>query len=242
MVGTEVIALTRFGGYADIVSVPAGQVFAKPSGLTHEEGVSLPVAYLTAWQLLVVMGSLTPEETVLIHNAGGGVEAQQTAHAEPPTSRARVGGHPAWSGTRHPRSGRRRRLDVRSRTRADVQPPTPTAPGGAVSRYHGGWPPIGPGSWQLGVRSLLRVGRPTPRPRRSAPAGCRAARSPPSRSRARSRRVVPEGLGPHPGLWVVACDYATGRRVAFGRTGSPAAELAEAVAASVRRPRLLHRR
>ena len=33
----------------------------------------IPVAYLTAWQLLVVMGSLKAGETVLIHNAGGGV-------------------------------------------------------------------------------------------------------------------------------------------------------------------------
>ena len=73
LLGAEVIALTRFGGYADVVSVPVGQVFVKPSGLSHEEGASLPVAYLTAWQLLVVMGSLGPDETVLIHNAGGGV-------------------------------------------------------------------------------------------------------------------------------------------------------------------------
>jgi NTE family protein len=46
------------------------------------------------------------------------------------------------------------------------------------------------------------------------------------------RRVVPQGWGPHPGLWVIACDYATGRRVAFGRDGAPKAELADAVAAS----------
>ncbi len=43
LVGTEVIGLTRFGGYADVVSVPVGQVFVKPSGLSHEEGASLPV-------------------------------------------------------------------------------------------------------------------------------------------------------------------------------------------------------
>jgi NTE family protein len=36
----------------------------------------------------------------------------------------------------------------------------------------------------------------------------------------------------HQRLWVVATDYATGERVAFGRTGSPSAELAVAVAAS----------
>jgi NTE family protein len=36
----------------------------------------------------------------------------------------------------------------------------------------------------------------------------------------------------HPGVWVVAMDYDTGRRVAFGRQGAPDAELAEAVLAS----------
>jgi NADPH:quinone reductase-like Zn-dependent oxidoreductase len=73
LVGAEVVALTRFGGYADVISVPAGQVFQKPAALSHEQAASVPVAYLTAWQLLVVMGSLKPGETVLIHNAGGGV-------------------------------------------------------------------------------------------------------------------------------------------------------------------------
>src|SRR3546814_18511010 len=34
---------------------------------------AIPVNYLTAWQLLVTMGSLSRDETVLIHNAGGGV-------------------------------------------------------------------------------------------------------------------------------------------------------------------------
>src|SRR5205823_4363559 len=36
----------------------------------------------------------------------------------------------------------------------------------------------------------------------------------------------------HPNLWVVACDYATGRRVPFGRENAPEADLADAVAAS----------
>jgi NTE family protein len=39
---------------------------------------------------------------------------------------------------------------------------------------------------------------------------------------------------------VVACDYATGRRVAFGREGSPAADLADAVAASCAIPGFYH--
>jgi NTE family protein len=46
------------------------------------------------------------------------------------------------------------------------------------------------------------------------------------------RRVVPEGWTDHPSFWAVACDYANGRRVAFGRDDAPEAELADAVAAS----------
>jgi NTE family protein len=37
---------------------------------------------------------------------------------------------------------------------------------------------------------------------------------------------------PHPGVWIVAMDYDSGRRVAFGKPGEPEAELAEAVLAS----------
>ncbi|MEU1972123.1 medium chain dehydrogenase/reductase family protein [Microbacterium sp. NPDC019599] len=73
LIGKDVMAMTRFGGYSDVVCVPARQVFEKPDALTHAEAAGLPVVYLTAWQLLVVMGSLKAGESVLIHNAGGGV-------------------------------------------------------------------------------------------------------------------------------------------------------------------------
>ena len=69
----EVFALTRFGGYADTVVVPESQVFEKPAALSHEACAAIPVNYLTAWQLVVVMGALSVDETVLVHNAGGGV-------------------------------------------------------------------------------------------------------------------------------------------------------------------------
>lgn len=72
-IGKEAFGLTRFGGYADTVVVPQRQLFEKPAALSHEQCAAIPVNYLTAWQLLVVMGSLSPDETVLIHNAGGGV-------------------------------------------------------------------------------------------------------------------------------------------------------------------------
>ena len=73
IVGESVIAMTRFGGQAELVAVPDAQVFEKPSQLTFEQGAAFPVNYLTAWALIVTMGGLRRDESVLIHNAGGGV-------------------------------------------------------------------------------------------------------------------------------------------------------------------------
>ena len=72
-IGKPVIALTRFGGQAELVVVPVRQVFEKPDQLSFEQGAAIPVNYLTAWALLVTMGGLKKDEAVLIHNAGGGV-------------------------------------------------------------------------------------------------------------------------------------------------------------------------
>src|SRR5689334_6318915 len=72
-VGESVAAMTRFGGQAVLVAVKAMQVFPKPDKLTFEQAAAIPVNYLTAYALLVVMGSLHQGESVLIHNAGGGV-------------------------------------------------------------------------------------------------------------------------------------------------------------------------
>lgn len=73
LIGEAVIAMTRFGGQAELVAVSAAQVFAKPDELTFEQAAAIPVNYLTAWALLVTIGGLKKDEAVLIHNAGGGV-------------------------------------------------------------------------------------------------------------------------------------------------------------------------
>jgi NADPH:quinone reductase-like Zn-dependent oxidoreductase len=72
-VGKSVAAMTRFGGQSEMVAVKADQIFEKPDKLTFEQAAAIPVNYLTAYALLVVMGSLHAGESVLIHNAGGGV-------------------------------------------------------------------------------------------------------------------------------------------------------------------------
>ena len=72
-IGKDVFALTRFGGYSDVVCVPEPQVYGRPPGMTLEEAAAIPVNYLTAYQLVVVMGGLRKGQTVLVHSAGGGV-------------------------------------------------------------------------------------------------------------------------------------------------------------------------
>ena len=48
--GRDVIAMTHFGGYADVVCVRSKQVFVRPEGMPAEEGAAIPVNYLTAWE------------------------------------------------------------------------------------------------------------------------------------------------------------------------------------------------
>lgn len=72
-VGERVLALTRFGGYSDVVCVAAAQAVPLPTGMGYEEGAAIPVNYLTAYQMLIQMGSLKPGERVLVHSAAGGV-------------------------------------------------------------------------------------------------------------------------------------------------------------------------
>lgn len=71
--GDEVIALTRFGGYSDVICVPYKQVFKRLAWMSVNDGAAIPVNYLTAYMMLVVMGSVRQGNRVLIHGAAGGV-------------------------------------------------------------------------------------------------------------------------------------------------------------------------
>lgn len=71
--GDRVGALTRFGGYADVVCVPAGQAFALPPGLSFQKAAAIPVNYLTAWIMLVHLGCVRAGDRVLVHAVAGGV-------------------------------------------------------------------------------------------------------------------------------------------------------------------------
>jgi NTE family protein len=102
--------------------------------------------------------------------------------------------------------------------------------GGADFRLHRGLPSLGPGSWRLGLAAMRN-------PMMYTPAAAMAAWLPVGMISTESikdviRRVVRTGWTEHPNTWIVACDYATGRRVPFGRPGAREADLPDAVAAS----------
>jgi NADPH2:quinone reductase len=71
--GEAVVAGTRLGGFAEVVSVDAAGVRRKPAHLSFGEAAGVGAAYLTAYVALVRLGTVTPGETVLVHGATGGV-------------------------------------------------------------------------------------------------------------------------------------------------------------------------
>ena len=82
-VGDRVVAGTRFGGYAELVSVPVeGQVLRLPDSLSFEQGAAIPVNYATAYAGFVIMGGIRKGDRVLIHAAAGGVGIAATQVAK----------------------------------------------------------------------------------------------------------------------------------------------------------------
>ncbi len=81
-IGRDVLALTQFGGYSDLICVGTQQVKIRTEKMTAEIGAAIPVNYLTAYQLVCVMGGLREGETMLVHSAGGGVGIAATQLAQ----------------------------------------------------------------------------------------------------------------------------------------------------------------
>ena len=72
-VGQRVLAMTHFGGHADLVCVPADHVLAIPDAMSFEEAAAIPVNYVTAYHMLFRVACVRPGERVLVHMAAGGV-------------------------------------------------------------------------------------------------------------------------------------------------------------------------
>jgi alcohol dehydrogenase len=61
------------GGLAEFVTCPAGQAIPVPDDYPLEQAACLPVAFGTAWRMLVTHARVRERETVLVLGAGGGV-------------------------------------------------------------------------------------------------------------------------------------------------------------------------
>ena len=75
--GDEVFGMPRFphpaGGYSEYVTAPSRHFARKPAGIDHVHAAAVPLAALTAWQVLVDTAHVRPGQRVLVHAAAGGV-------------------------------------------------------------------------------------------------------------------------------------------------------------------------
>jgi len=81
--GDKVCALVAGGGYAEYVTIHAGQCLPIPSNLSFVEAASLPETIFTVWTNVFQRGVLQPGENFLVHGgtSGIGVTAIQIAKA-----------------------------------------------------------------------------------------------------------------------------------------------------------------
>ncbi len=152
-VGDEVLAMTRFKGYSDVVVARPPLVLKRPKGMSAEEGAALPVTYLTAWHAMIVIGNLRKGERVLIHSAGGGVgtAALQIARlvGAETFGTASAGKHATLK-----KMGLDHAIDY---TRDDFEVEVKRLTGG--KGVHLVLDPVGGASWRKGYRLLAPTGR-----------------------------------------------------------------------------------
>lgn len=151
--GDDVVAMTRFNGYSDVVVVPAGTVLPRPKTMTAEEGAALPVVYLTAWHAMIVMGNLRKGERVLIHSAGGGVGTAAIQIAKL-VGAATIGTASAAKHDALRAMGLDHAIDY---TREDFEKRVREITGG--KGVHLVLDPVGGKSWKKGFRLLAPTGR-----------------------------------------------------------------------------------
>jgi zinc-binding alcohol dehydrogenase/oxidoreductase len=61
------------GTHAELVAVPAANVYPVPDGIGFEEAAAFPLVFLTAYRMLITKARVAEGEWVLVWGAGGGV-------------------------------------------------------------------------------------------------------------------------------------------------------------------------
>jgi NADPH2:quinone reductase len=71
--GDEVCALVNGGGYAEYVTVPAGQCLPIPAGWSLRDAATLPETVFTVWSNVFRTAGLRPGENFLVHGGASGI-------------------------------------------------------------------------------------------------------------------------------------------------------------------------
>lgn len=69
----DVLGLQSDGGYAEMISVPIGNLVPIPDHVGFVEAAAFPLTFLTAWHMLVTLARVRPGEVVLVLAGGSGV-------------------------------------------------------------------------------------------------------------------------------------------------------------------------
>ena len=65
--------IKRNGTYAEYITIRESEIAHKPLTISHNEAASLPLAGITAWEVLITTAQLSGGQKVLIHAGSGGV-------------------------------------------------------------------------------------------------------------------------------------------------------------------------
>jgi NADPH:quinone reductase-like Zn-dependent oxidoreductase len=71
--GARIVGEHMDGTHAELIAVPATNVYAIPDGLSYEEAAAFPLVFETAYRMLVTKAGLHPDEWVLVWGIGSGV-------------------------------------------------------------------------------------------------------------------------------------------------------------------------
>jgi zinc-binding alcohol dehydrogenase/oxidoreductase len=141
--GFQIVGEHRWGGHADLVSVPARNVVPRPAGRSWEECAAYPLVTLTAWRMLR-RARLTAGESVLVVGIGGGVSAAALGLA------LRLGA--VVYATSRDEDKRRRAVALGAADAFDSEADWPVQVDVVVES-------VGPATWDRSVRALRPGGR-----------------------------------------------------------------------------------